>query len=124
MMEEMPKGQSLEQALRRIETLNPDINIEESVQETLENGRAKDETEYRSALADQLKGFSCLEDESAVYIVRGFIANDRILEMGAEAPGFVEAILKPDCLVSAVLTEADRSALNRMAKAAAKAPAP
>ena len=124
LMEEMPKGENREQALKRIETLNPDTDREESVQEMLKNGRAKNETEYRSAMADHLKSLFCNEDENAAYIVRGFIANDRILEMGAQAPGFVEAILKPDCLVSAALTEADRSALKRTAKVAARAPVP
>ena len=53
--------------------------------------------------------------------MRGLIANDRIKDTGAEAPGLVEAILKQDCPVSVALTEVDKAALNKLAK---EAPAP
>jgi hypothetical protein len=43
------------------------------------------------------------------------------LERGHRA---AQALLKPDCPVSAALTEADKAALNKIAKVAAKAPAP
>jgi len=48
--------------------------------------------------------------------VRGIIDNDRITDTGAQAPGLVEAILKPDCPVSATLTDADKMALKKLAK--------
>jgi len=64
LMEEMPKGENREQALKRIETLNPDTNREESVQETLKNGRAKNETEYRSAMAITSKASSVMRTKT------------------------------------------------------------
>jgi uncharacterized protein YjbI with pentapeptide repeats len=113
-------GPGRKQALKRIEKLNPDIfGPEASEQETLDKGRV-DETGYRSALADQLKSIACSKAENALHnaphIVRGLVANGRIMETGAQAPVLVEAILKPDCPVSAALTEADKVALEEIAK--------
>jgi hypothetical protein len=45
----------------------------------------------------------------------------RDLERGHRA---AQALLKPDCPVSAALTEADKAALNKIATVAANAPAP
>jgi uncharacterized protein YjbI with pentapeptide repeats len=115
-------GPGRKQALERIEILNPDIfGPEASEQETLEKGRA-DETAYRSALADQLKSLACSKDENAPYIVRGLVTHGRIKDTGARAPALVEAVLKPDCPVSAALTEADKAALKKIAKEASGAP--
>jgi hypothetical protein len=101
---EVPEGGRLnlrEQALKRIEKLNPAIfGPEASEQETLEKGRV-DETTYRSALANQLKSLACSGAESAQHIVFGLIAYGRLRNKGAQTPGLVEAILKPDCPVSA-----------------------
>ena len=77
-----------------------------------------DETAYRIALADQLKSLACSNDEDALHIVRGLIRNLRINETSATAPDLVEAILKPDCAVSAALTETDKAALKGIAKEA------
>jgi hypothetical protein len=74
-----------------------------------------DEAGYETSLADELRCLVCSGDSDAVYIVRGLIANGRIKRTGAEAPGLVDAILKPDCPVSAALTEADKAALNKIA---------
>jgi hypothetical protein len=102
----------------RIAILNPDIfGPETSELEALEKGRV-DETSYRSVLADQLKSLACSGDENAPYIVRGLIANERIKDTGAQAPGLVEGILNPDCPVSAALTEADKAAPKKIAKEA------
>jgi hypothetical protein len=121
-MKEVPEGENRKYALKRIEKLNPDIfGPEASEQETLEKGRV-DETAYKKSLADQLTSLACSKDENGPYIVRGLIpndgiiANDRIKDTSAQAPGLVEAILKPDCPVSAALTEADKAALKRIAK--------
>jgi uncharacterized protein YjbI with pentapeptide repeats len=117
-VKELPEGEARDDALKRIEKLNPDIfGPEVSEQETLEKGRVG-ETAYRSALADQLKSLACSGDESAPYIARGLIAYGRIKDTGAQAPGLVEAILKPDCPVSAALTEADKAALKKLAREA------
>jgi hypothetical protein len=56
-----------------------------------------------------------------MYIVRGLIANGRIKDTRAKATRLVEAILKPDCPVSAALTEADKAALKEIAKEASGA---
>jgi uncharacterized protein YjbI with pentapeptide repeats len=120
-MKEVPENKLREQALKRIEALNPDIfGPEASEQETLEKGRG-DFHAFRKVMADQLQILACSGDESAPYIVRGLIANGRIEGTGGQAHGLVEAILKPDCPVSAALTDADKAALKKLAKAQAPA---
>lgn len=115
---EVPDGENRENALKRIEILNPDIiGPEASVREILEKGRV-DEATYKKSLAAQLS-LAC--SGSAPYFVRGLVANYRINEAGAEAPGLVEAILDPKCPVSAALTEADKATLKRIAKEASGA---
>jgi uncharacterized protein YjbI with pentapeptide repeats len=114
-MKEVPEGEIREDALKRIEKLNPDIfGPEASEQDTLEKGRV-DTTGYRSALADQLKSLACSKAHDAPHIVRGLVTHGRIEDMGAQAPAFVEAILKPECPVSAALTDADKAALKELA---------
>jgi uncharacterized protein YjbI with pentapeptide repeats len=125
-MKEVPESTLHEEALKRIEKLNPDIfGPEASEQDTLEKGRV-DKTQYRSALADQLKSLACSGDKYAAYVVRGLIharyGDPRIKEAGDQAPGLLEAILKPDCPVSAALTEADKAALKEIAEWASGAP--
>jgi hypothetical protein len=145
-MEEVPEGEQREYALKRFEKLNPDIfgpetspdifgqtspefrwtrpdifGRKRSQQEALENGRV-DETAYPKALAAQLKSLACSGERSAPYIVRGLITNGRIQATAAQAPGLAEAILKPDCPVSAALTDADKAALKKIAKEASGAP--
>jgi pentapeptide repeat protein len=132
-MKEVPQGNRREEALERIEKLNPDIfGPEASEQETLEKGRV-DEPTYKKSLADELKRLACSRDADAVYIVRGLIGFEFwgstlsiitlsiIKDTGAQAPGLVEAILKPDCPVSAALTDADKAALEKLKKEASGA---
>jgi uncharacterized protein YjbI with pentapeptide repeats len=125
--EYVPGGQShdsdvREDALKRIEKLNPDESRPmASARETLEKARV-DKTAYESALADQLKSLACSGNDSTSYIVRGLIANGRIKETGPQSPGLVEAILDPKCPVSAALTDADKAALKKLAEEA-QAPA-
>jgi uncharacterized protein YjbI with pentapeptide repeats len=120
-LKEVPEGGQREQALKRIEILNPDIfRPEASEQETLEKGRAN-ETVYRKTLADQLKSLACSGDEKARYIVRGLWVNGRIKDTGDLAPCLVEAILKPDCPVSAALTDFEKAALKKIAEEASGA---
>ena len=117
-MKEAPEGEQRKNALERIGKLNPDIaGNETSVRETLEK-RSVAETADKQSLADQLKTLACSNEEDTLSIVRGLIANDRIKDTGAKAPGLVEAILKPDCPVSVALTEVDKAALTRIAKEA------
>jgi hypothetical protein len=117
-MKEVPEGENRENALKRIEKLNPDIfGPEASAGKILEKKRV-DDPAYRESLADELRCLACSGDSDAVYIVRGLIANNRINITGPQASGLVEAILKPDCPVFAALTEADKAALKRIAREA------
>jgi hypothetical protein len=72
------------------------------------------------ASARELKALVCSGDADAAYVVRGLLKNDGIIfgKTGAQAPGLVEAILKPDCPVSAALTEADKATLSEIVKEA------
>lgn len=72
----------------------------------------------KNALAANLRGLACSGGEDAPHIVRGLIANGRIKDTGVEAAGLVDAILKPDCPVSAALTDADKLALGKLKKEA------
>ncbi|MGB6175233.1 MAG: pentapeptide repeat-containing protein, partial [Methylocella sp.] len=120
-MKDVPEGENREDALIRIEELNPDIfGPEATLSETLEKGRV-DKTAYKKSLADQLKSLACSGDKDARYIVLGLANHRRINATGARAPGLVDAILKPDCPVSAALTDADKAALKRIAKEASAA---
>jgi hypothetical protein len=118
----VPEGKERDDALERIKTSNPwgQYGDEASARKILEKGSV-DEATYQKSLADQLKSLACSEDESAHYIVHGLIANGRIKETSANAPDLVEAILKPDCPVSAALTEADKATLEKIAKEAGAA---
>jgi hypothetical protein len=103
--------------LEYIENLNPDVPVNEASKgEPFEKKSVAEPADNGKSLADQLKTLACSDEEDALDIVRGLIANDRIKDTGGEAPGLVEAILKPDCPVSAALTEADKAALNEIAK--------
>ena len=117
-IEEVPEGEERKNALERIGKLDPDNSRNvASARKTLEK-RSVAKTADKMSLADQLKTLSCSVDEDALYIVRGLIANGRINDTRAKATGLVEAILKPDCPVSAALTKADRAALKKIAKEA------
>ena len=119
---EVPEGEERANALKRIEILNPSISgPEASQQETLEKGRVT-EAAYQKALADELNSLACSLEEDAPYILRGLIANHRIEATDAKAAGLVDAILKPECPVSAALAEADKAALKKLAKVASGAP--
>jgi hypothetical protein len=120
-IEEIPEGEERKNALERIGKLDPDNSRNvASARKTLEK-RSVAKTADKMSLADQLKTLSCSVDEDALYIVRGLIANGRINDTRAKATGLVEAILKPDCPVSAALTEADKAALKKIAKEASGA---
>jgi len=120
-IEEIPEGEERKNALERIGKLDPDNSRNvASARKTLEK-RSVAKTADKMSLVDQLKTLSCSVDEDALYIVRGLIANGRINDTRAKATGLVEAILKPDCPVSAALTEADKAALKKIAKEASGA---
>jgi uncharacterized protein YjbI with pentapeptide repeats len=115
-IEEVPEGEERNNALEHIGRLNPDISVNEASRETLEH------RSVAAGLADQLKTLACSVDEEALYIVRGLVANGRIRDTGDQAPRLVETILKPDCLVFAALTDADKAALEKLKKEASGAP--
>jgi uncharacterized protein YjbI with pentapeptide repeats len=120
-IEEVPEGEERKNALERIRKLNPDNSRNvTSARKTFEK-RSVAKTADKMSLADQLKTLACSVDEDAMYIVRGLIANGRIKDTRAKATRLVEAILKPDCPVSAALTEADKAALKEIAKEASGA---
>ena len=120
-IEEVPEGEERKNALERIGKLNPDNSSNvASARKTLEK-RSVAKTADKMPLADQLKTLACSVDENALYIVRGLIANGRIKAARAKAPDLVKAILKTDCPVSGVLTEADKAALKEIANAASAA---
>jgi uncharacterized protein YjbI with pentapeptide repeats len=109
----------IEQALGRIEILDPDKTFDDKDKvpgwrKTIEAAAVKP-GKYKKALAGELKALACSgrAGASAPYIVRGLVRNGRIKATGTEAPGLVEAILKPDCPVSAALTESDKAALKK-----------
>jgi hypothetical protein len=81
---------------------------------------------HQKARADQLKSLVCFSDDKDIpRIVRGLTGREGnysiIKDMGAEAPGLVEAILGPNCPVSAALTEDDKAALKKIEHAASGA---
>jgi len=117
-IEEVPESEARNNALERIGKLNPDDSVSvASARETLEKRSVA--TTKKKSLADQLKALACSVNEDALYIVRGLIANGRIKDTGAEAAGVVKAIASPKsaqgCPVSAILTKADKAALNKLA---------
>jgi hypothetical protein len=76
--------------------------------------------EYRKTLAGELIALACSGDADARYVVRGLVSYERIKDTGVEAERLVEVILKPDCPVSAALTETDKAALKKIAKEASR----
>jgi uncharacterized protein YjbI with pentapeptide repeats len=123
-------------ALKRIESLDPNkpFELESEVpkwkKENLEAKRSAPE-EYEKTLAGELKLLACSGDADAAYVVRGLIGTahdrlgaDQITSTHAQAPDLVDAILKPDCPVSAALTDADKAALKKLAKEASAPPKP
>jgi hypothetical protein len=119
-IKEVPEGKR-EDALKRISDEDPWGEYDEASGRAILEKGSVDETTYKKSLVARLKNLAYSGDESVPYIVRGLVANGRIKDTGALAPVLVEAILKPDCPVSAALTDADKAALNKLAK---EAPAP
>jgi hypothetical protein len=89
-----PKAKVVTKLWNESEGLNPDNSVNDASLETLEH-RSEAETADKMSLADQLKTLACSVDEDGLYIVRGLIANDRIKETRAKAPGLVDAIVSP-----------------------------
>ncbi|HUI19819.1 MAG TPA: pentapeptide repeat-containing protein [Methylocella sp.] len=119
-IEQAPEGEERNNALERIEKLNPNNSGNmASARETLEK-RSVARTAQAISLVDQLKTLACSVDENALYIVRGLIVNGRISDSRTKAASLVKAIVSPkavqDCPVSAALTEADKAALNKLAE--------
>jgi hypothetical protein len=127
-IEKAPEGEERKNALDRIGILDPTGDIygtSASAREILEKGRV-DFNAHQKARADQLKSLVCSSDDKDVpRIVRGLTGREGnysiIKDMGAEAPGLVEAILGQNCPVSAALTEDDKAALKKIENAASGA---
>jgi uncharacterized protein YjbI with pentapeptide repeats len=128
-------------AVKRIEVLDPtrpfpfenDIpkwknRIETNV---AENARAYSRDKgkgLKGALVAHLKTLVCSGDENAIYVLMGnsntvFKSGviNRIKDTGIEAASLADAILKPECPVSAKLTEEDKAKVRLAAKEAAGA---
>jgi uncharacterized protein YjbI with pentapeptide repeats len=123
---DVPAGDTRAEALKRIEILDPGGSFAEEAKmpdwrKEIEAATSVEPEEYKTALAGELKALACSGDADARYVVRGLDTNGRIKDTGAQAPGLVEAILKPDCPVSAALTDADKAALNKLKKEASGA---
>jgi hypothetical protein len=113
-----PETQERTNALKHIEELDPGKpGNEATTQKTFVTG-PKDHKDYPEALARRLHSLACSDNENAPYIVRGFITNGRLKETHTKAAELVDAILKPDCPVSAALTEQDQANLRVEAKQA------
>jgi hypothetical protein len=80
-----------------------------------------DRTQLTKLSAEKMKELVCEGDNNALNILRGFLNDGYIKDTGAQAPGLVDAILKPECPVFAALTEEDKASLNRLAKEASGA---
>ena len=127
-IEKAPEGEERKNALDRIGILDSTGDIygtSASAREFLEKGRV-DFNAHQKARADQLKSLVCSSDDKDVpRIVRGLTGREGnysiIKDMGAEAPGLVEAILGQNCPVSAALTEDDKAALKKIENAASGA---
>ncbi len=123
---DVPAGDMRTEALKRVEILDPGGSFADEAKmpdwrKKIEAATSIEPEEYKKALAGELKALACSGDADARYVVRGLVSYKRIKGTGAQAPGLVEAILKPDCPVSATLTDADKVALKGIAKEASGA---
>jgi Pentapeptide repeats (8 copies) len=122
-----PAAAGRDAALKRIEILDPNkaFQFEADVPKWKKKIEAKAvrDDDYEKALVRKLKALVCSGDADAVYVVRGLLKQGSgvITNAGARAPGLVEAILKPECPVSAALTDTDKADLKRIAKEASGA---
>ena len=123
---DVPAGDTRTEALKRVEILDPGGSFADEAKmpdwrKKIEAATSIEPEEYKKELAGELKALACSGDAEARYVVRGLVSYKRIKGTGAQAPGLVEAILKPDCPVSATLTDADKVALKGIAKEASGA---
>jgi uncharacterized protein YjbI with pentapeptide repeats len=124
---DVPAGYTRAEALKRIEILDPEGSFADEAKvpdwrKKIEAATSIEPEEYKKALAGELKALACSGDADARYVVRGLVSYQRIKGTGAQAPGLVEAILKPDCPVSATLSDADKAALEKLKREASGAP--
>jgi uncharacterized protein YjbI with pentapeptide repeats len=104
------------QALTLVEAiLKPDCPVSAALTDA-------DKAALRKLSADEMQELVCSGDNNALNILRGFLKDGHIKGTGAHASDLVEAILKPDCPVSAALTETDKAALKKIAKETSGAP--
>ncbi|MGH6847504.1 MAG: pentapeptide repeat-containing protein [Methylocella sp.] len=120
---DLPAGDARDEALKRIDVLDPGSPFADAARmpdwrKKIEDAAMVESEEYKKALIGELKALACSGDGDAAYVVRGLSAYGRIKDTGGRAAELVDAILKPDCPVSAALTDADKAALGRHAKEA------
>lgn len=123
-MKDVPGGPLREEAIERIEKLNPDVSGSEVTQNRAATDGGVDGGAYQKALAFQLESLVCSWDESSSYVVRGLATTcseeelSRIAETGPYAPDLIDSILAPACPVSATLADEDKAQLKKLAKVA------
>jgi hypothetical protein len=122
---DVPAGDKRAEALKRIEILDPGGSFADEAKmpdwrKKIEAATSVEPEEYRKTLAGELIALACSGDADARYVVRGLVSYERIKDTGVEAERLVEVILKPDCPVSAALTETDKAALKKIAKEASR----
>lgn len=77
-----------------------------------------DQGAYAKALAAILGGLVCVNEPDRIYVLRGLLYSNRLLQTGAETPALAKRIMSPECPVSAALTAADKGAIAGAAKTA------
>jgi uncharacterized protein YjbI with pentapeptide repeats len=119
MTETLPKGDVRDDALDRIQTLDPSISPPPEVavwRNSLEGARV-DDAAYVKALAAELKTLVCSGREDALYVLRGLLRHafeeigSPLRAAGPEAPALTDFLMSKDCPVAAMLTDADRAKL-------------
>lgn len=142
-MNSIPEGEMRDNALERIKILNCGNRDADLLDEDLAScdpavppPEVQDwqkallkanvnETAFPKALAMELRNLVCGNDANAIYILRGIsgiIEYGRLWETGREALALVEFIMSKDCLVSASLTDDDKSRLLKSSNTRYKNP--
>ncbi|WBJ98812.1 pentapeptide repeat-containing protein [Methylocystis parvus] len=143
-IEELPKGEARDAALKRISRLDCKAAVDEhkialascdsgaSPPERVTAWRirleraAVDDTTYAEDASKRVRKLICEGDKNAIYILRGLLSGGNFDATGSNAPALIGNILgrkmlrKKSCSVSKELTDTDRVRLNEMRARALK----
>lgn len=75
---------------------------------------------YGKALAETLQQLLCNGDANAIHILRGVVHNGRLSNTGTDARALLDFAMSDKCLVSAALTNEDKSRLREIKREAEK----